>query len=180
MKKINFKNFKINYTPCPVMTGNNNGSPDDHIDAMRYVVEDNMKYRKNRPLAYKIYEYLKKNAIGYENRVKSGSLMKPFEIQNNKTLRSYIEEIRDSDILQKIICSEAGKNGGYWIATSEDEVYQTLQHLYKRSIKMLHTYSIIKRKSNLNNQLRMKLNKYEKDIYKSILEVTNENNDKII
>lgn len=97
MKKINFKNFKINNAPRPDMTGNNNGSPDDSVDAMRYAV-DNMKYRKNRPLAYKIYTYLKENAVGYDNRIKSNELM------------------------------------------------------------------------------RMKLNKYEKDIYESIMEVTNENN----
>lgn len=176
MKKINFKNFKINNTPRPVMTGNNNGSPDDHIDAMRYVVEDNMKYRKNRSLAYKIYEYLKENAVGYDNRIKSNELMKIFDINTNETLRTYIQEIRESDTLQKIVCSEASITGGYWIATNDDEVYQTLQHLYKRSMKMLHTYSIIKRKCRLNNQMRMKLNKYEKDIYESIMEVTNENN----
>ena len=145
---------------------------DHSIDAMRYAVlgNNNMRYRTNRPLAYKIYEYLKKNAVGHKNRVKSGVLMNKFNINNNKVLRSYIEEIRDSDVLQKIVCSEAGKSGGYWIATNEDEVYQTLQHLYKRSMKMLHTYSIIKRKCRLNNQMRMKLNKYEKEMYQSILE----------
>lgn len=175
MKKINFKNFKINNAPRPVMTGNKNGSPDDSIDAMRYAV-DNMKYRKNRPLAYKIYTYLKENAVGYDNRIKSNELMRIFDINTNETLRTYIQEIRESDTLQKIVCSEASVTGGYWIATNEDEVYQTLQHLYKRSMKMLHTYSIIKRKCRLNNQMRMKLNKYEKDIYESIMEVTNENN----
>ena len=102
--------------------------------------------------------------------------MKAFDINTNETLRTYIQEIRESDTLQKIVCSEASVTGGYWIATNEDEVYQTLQHLYNRSMKMLHTYSIIKRKCRLNNQMRMKLNKYEKDIYESIMEVTNESN----
>ena len=145
---------------------------DHSIDAMRYAVlgNNNMHYRTNRPLAYKIYEYLKKNAVGHKNRVKSGVLMNKFNINNNKVLRSYIEEIRDSDVLQKIVCSEAGKSGGYWIATSQDEVVDTLENLYKRSMKMLYTYSIIKNKSKLNNQRRLKLNKYEKDIYKSIEE----------
>lgn len=129
--------------------------------------------KKEKPLTYKIYDYIKNNAVGYEKRVKSGMLMKEFNIKDNKTLRNYIEDIRNSDVLQKIICSEAGSNGGYWIATSEEEVYITLQHLYKRSMKMLKTYSIIKNKSRLNNQYRLKLSKYEKDIYESIIEEKN-------
>lgn len=127
-------------------------------------------FRRERPLTYKIYSYLKKNAVGYQNRVKSNTLMNNFNIKDNKVFRSYIEEIRDSDILQKIVCSEAGSNGGYWIATNEKEIQDTLQHLYKRSIKMLKTYSIIKKKSNLNNQMRLKFSKYEKEIYQSIME----------
>lgn len=145
------------------------------IDALRYSLENenNMKYRKNRPLAYKIYTYLKENAVGYDNRIKSNELMRIFDINTNETLRTYIQEIRESDTLQKVVCSEASVIGGYWIATNEDEVYQTLQHLYKRSMKMLYNYSIIKRKCRLNNQMRMKLNKYEKEMYQSIMEVHN-------
>ena len=82
-----------------------------------------------------------------------------------------IREIRDSDILQKIVCSQAGPNGGYWIATDDEEVYMTLTHLYKRAMKMLGTYSNIKRKHRLNGQYRLKLSKYEKEMYQSIMEV---------
>lgn len=131
-------------------------------------------FKRERPLTYKIYNYLKKNAVGYEKRVKSSEIMEKFNIRDNKTFRAYIENIRDSEILQKIVCSEAGSNGGYWIATNNDEVVETLQHLYKRSMKMLKTYSILKRKSKLNNQMRLKLSKYEKEIYESLMEVKNE------
>lgn len=132
------------------------------------------QFKRQRPLTYRIYDFLKKEAVGYENRVKASVLMQEFDIRDNKTLRAYIEEIRDSDILDKIICSEAGSSGGYWVATSEDEVYQTLQHLYKRSMKMLKTYSKIKNKSRLNNQYKIRLGQYEKDIYSSIMEVKND------
>lgn len=128
-------------------------------------------FKREKPLAYKIYDYLKKNAVGYKKRVKSNIIMEKFNIKDNKTFRAYIENIRDSEILQKIVCSEAGSNGGYWIATNNDEVVETLQHLYKRSMKMLKTYSILKRKSKLNNQMRLKLSKYEKEIYESLMEV---------
>lgn len=128
------------------------------------------QFKRQRPLTYRIYDFLKKEAVGYENRVKASVLMQEFDIRDNKTLRAYIEEIRDSDILDKIICSEAGSSGGYWVATSQDEVYQTLQHLYKRSMKMLKTYSKIKNKSRLNNQYKIRLGQYEKDIYSSLME----------
>lgn len=127
-------------------------------------------FKRERPLTYKIYDYMKKNAVGYENRVKSNVIMEKFDIKDNKTFRAYIENIRDSEVLQKIVCSEAGSNGGYWIATNNDEVVETLQHLYKRSMKMLKTYSILKKKSKLNNQMRLKLSKYEKEIYESLME----------
>lgn len=129
---------------------------------------------KERPLAYKIYNYLKDNAVGYENRVKSDILMKEFDINNNKTLRSYIQEIRESGILTKIICSEAGNNGGYWIATDNKEVRKTLDHLYKRSMEMLKNYSILKKKAKLNKQMRIKMSKYEKEMIESIMEKSDE------
>lgn len=124
---------------------------------------------KERPLAYKIYNYLKTNARGYENRVKADVLMDEFNITDNKTLRSYIQEIRESDVLQKIICSEAGCNGGYWVATSQKEVTKTLEHLYKRSMEMLKNYAILRNKARLDKQKRIKLTKYQKDCIESIL-----------
>ena len=129
---------------------------------------------KERPLAYKIYNYLKENAVGYDERVKADVLMKEFNINDNKTLRSYIQEIRESEILTKIICSEAGKDGGYWIATDYKEVKQTLNHLYKRSMEMLKSYSILKRKAKLDKQKRIRLSKYEKEVIESIMDKSDE------
>lgn len=94
----------------------------------------------------KLYLELKNRAVGYEKRVKSSVLMKTFEIKDNKTFRAYIQNIRQNDKYDKIVCSEAGKNGGYWIANNEDEIKDTMDHLYKRAMEMLKTYSIIKKK----------------------------------
>lgn len=128
------------------------------------------KLPKEKPLTYRIYDYLKENAVGYKNRIKADKIMKEFDITDNKTLRSYIQEIRESEVLQKIVCSEAGNKGGYWIATDYEEVNKTLEHLYKRSMQMLKNYSVIKRKAKLNKQMRIKLSKYEKEIIESILD----------
>ena len=124
---------------------------------------------KERPLAYKIYNYLKENAVGYENRVKSDILMKEFNINDNKTLRRHTQNIRQDETLQKIVCSESGKNGGYWIATNNKEIEETLEHLYKRAMEMLKTYSIIQKKTGLDGQIRIPLTEYEKDIIESVI-----------
>ena len=124
---------------------------------------------KEKPLTYRIYDYLKTNARGYKNRVKADVIMQEFGITDNKTLRNYIQEIRESEILQKIVCSEAGNNGGYWIATNQKEVTQTLDHLYKRALEMLKSYSILRNKARLNGQKRIKFTKYQKDCIESIL-----------
>ena len=125
--------------------------------------------KQHSSLDYKIYDYLKKNAVGYSKRVKSSTLMKEFDIKDNKTFRAHIQNIRQSEVLQKIVCSEAGKNGGYWIATNDKEIEETLEHLYKRSMEMLKTYSIIQKKTGLDGQIRIPLTEYEKDIIESVI-----------
>lgn len=124
---------------------------------------------KHSTIVYEIYDYMKENAPGYEKRIKSNVIMKHFNITDNKTFRKYIEEIRQSVVLQKIICSEAGTKGGYWVATNQEEVNRTLDHLYKRAMEMLKTYSVIKNKYKLDGQYRIKMTKYEKDIIESII-----------
>lgn len=136
---------------------------------MKLFKKEKVVQEQHRTIIYEIYNYLKENAVGYENRIKSNKLMEEFEIATNDTLRSYIQEIRQSCILQKIVCSQAGNNGGYWIATSEEEVEETLKHLYNRAMEMLKTYSKIKNKARLDGQCRIKMSKYEKDEIKSIL-----------
>lgn len=130
-----------------------------------------MNQEKHKPIIYEIYEYLKENCVGYENRQTSYKIMGYFGITDNKQFRGYIEEIRQSDVLQKFVCSKAGKNGaGYWLATNKDEVDVTLEHLKLRAKEMLKTYAILRRKARLNNQKRFTFRKYEKDTYKSIIE----------
>lgn len=129
-------------------------------------------FKPNKTLSsldYQIHDYLKKNAVGYSKRVKSSVLMKEFNINDNKALRKHIQNIRQDETLQKIVCSESGKNGGYWIAKNDKEVQETLDHLYNRAMEMLKTYSIIKKKANLDRQYRLKMTKYEKELIESVI-----------
>lgn len=119
--------------------------------------------KKNLCKLDQLYYYMLKNAVGRKKMVKSSVLMEKFNVNDNKTFRSMIEAIRLSDKYDKIICSEAGSKGGYWIATSQEEITDTLEHLYKRSMQMLKTYSRIKQKAIHDTHYRLKLYEMEKE-----------------
>lgn len=119
--------------------------------------------KKNLCKLDQLYYYMTKHAVGRTKMVKSSVLMEKFNINDNKTFRSMIEAIRLSDKYDKIICSEAGSKGGYWIATSQEEITDTLEHLYKRSMQMLKTYSRIKQKAIHDTHYRLKLYEMEKE-----------------
>lgn len=96
-----------------------------------------------------LIDYLMINCKGYDNRQKAYQLMPIVDIQDHKTFRSLIEEIRQEDN-QIFICSEAGKDGGYWIPTEYDEVQTTIDHLVKRGQEMFKTASILRKKVQLH------------------------------
>lgn len=93
-----------------------------------------------------IYDYLTKNCVGYDNRVKGWQLMKLFNIHDHKTLRSYIQELRQDVELDRMIGSVAGSKGGFFIIENYDEFKNTVDHLYLRAMEMLKTYKIMKDK----------------------------------
>lgn len=122
------------------------------------------------PKEYEIYNYMLNNNVGYGKRTKSDILMKRFNISDNRQFRRYIQRLREDENIDKIVCSEAGFNGGYWIATDKAEVLGTMEHLYKRAMEMLKIYAIIKKKAQLNGQMRYKINGKDIEIIESILE----------
>lgn len=65
---------------------------------------------------------------------------------DNKTFRSYIQEIRKNPEFIKLIGSEAGQSGGYWIINSKEEFENTVYHLYARAVEMQKTCKIMKKK----------------------------------
>ena len=93
-----------------------------------------------------IYAYLVNNCVGYDNRVKARVLMNKFGINDNKTFRSYIQSIREDYQYPRLIGSEAGKYGGYWIINSKQEFDETVHHLYARAIEMQKNCKIMKKK----------------------------------
>ena len=55
---------------------------------MKLFRKDKIVQEQHRTIIYEIYDYLKGNAVGYENRIKSNKLMEEFGIATNDTLRS--------------------------------------------------------------------------------------------
>lgn len=95
-----------------------------------------------------IYDYLTNNCVGYDNRVKGWQLMKLFNIKDHKTLRSYIQELRQDEEIDKMIGSVAGKSGGFFIIENYNEFKDTVDHLYLRAMEMLKTrQNLIDKKS---------------------------------
>lgn len=93
-----------------------------------------------------IYEYLLKNALGFNNRIKGKQLMIVFDINDHKTLRSYIENIRQDEKYEYLIGSEAGKGGGYYIPIGSDEKYLSIRHIRLRAREQERTCQNMERK----------------------------------
>lgn len=127
--------------------------------------------KKLEPICYEIHEYLKKYAVGYGNRKSAKEIMARFNIEKDDILRSYIRKIRDSEILQKPICSKAGSGGmsGYWIATNTDEIIKSANALEKRGWDCIKRARRMKRKAYLNLQRRLIFSKYETDVIESVI-----------
>ena len=98
-----------------------------------------------------LINYLKENCKGYDNRKKANELMYIIDIHDNKVFRAIIEDIRKTENV--FICSEAGKNGGYWIPTNKQEIKLTIEHLEKRASEMLKTARILRKKSGIKKWL---------------------------
>lgn len=127
--------------------------------------------KKLDPICYEIHDYLKHNAIGYENRKSAKEIMATFNIEKDDTLRIYIRKIRDSETLHKPICSRAGSNGmnGYWIATEVEEIIKSANALEHRGWDLIKRAKRMKKKARLNNQKRLIFGKYEKDMIESVI-----------
>lgn len=99
-----------------------------------------------------IYDYLLNNCVGYDNRIKGWQLMKLFNIKDHKTLRGYIQELRNDEV----ISSEAGSKGGYYIPKNDEEFERGNKSQFLRGQEMLNTYYKQKRK-----YLQSKMNRME-------------------
>jgi len=90
-----------------------------------------------------IYNYLVDNHVGRENLIKNKDLRIMFEVGSDKTLRKIIQNIRESKEYPLVVGSVSGKNGGFYICVTEDEITQTIENIKHRANQMLRMCHIL-------------------------------------
>lgn len=96
-----------------------------------------------------IYNYLINHSVGYKNRIKAKHLQKMFGIKDNKSFRKIIDKIRRNDNYKYAVMSKSSFRGGYWIATSEEEIQAVADDFKRRAKYIENTGEIIKDKKPL-------------------------------
>lgn len=122
--------------------------------------------KHSKPLTYRIYDYLKTNHVGRENAISGAVLAEKFNISQRK-LREIINEIRNSQELEKIIASS---NSGYFVCTKE-EFRQANNRLLSTAFNLLRTARANERKARLDGQMKMQLGKFYKEEFCSFGEL---------
>lgn len=77
--------------------------------------------------------------------------MKKFGIEDHKTFRRHIQNIREDYEYDRLIGSEAGYGGGYWIIKDRKEFEETVHHLYARANEMKNNCKIMVKKWKRSN-----------------------------
>lgn len=141
---------------------------------------ENNKTNKNELTSaeWKIYNYLKERTQNglWTNQQELIEYLEAQKIKVGKReLRRYIQNIRKSNTIQKIILTSYKK--GYIIMSDENQV----EILIKRKIsilKSLKQYHRDIKRLKLNNQFKLKLDNQEREIIESLLKigVVNESN----
>lgn len=88
-------------------------------------------------LEEQIYTYLLNYHLGKENLIKNKDLRAKFHVNSDKSLRKIIQNIRENKQFSQIIGSVSGKNGGFYICESEEEIQETINNIKHRANQML-------------------------------------------
>lgn len=121
-----------------------------------------IEIKHHKPLAYRIYDYLKQNHVGKENAISGKKLSAKFNIRE-RALREVINEIRNSQELEKIVASS---NNGYFICTKE-EFRQANNRLLHTACNLLRTVRANEHKAGMDGQMKMKLGEFYKDTFQA-------------
>lgn len=99
----------------------------------------------------KIYDFLVSYCKGKDNLIKNKNLRKIFSINSDRALREVIQNIRQSKEYPLVIGSISGKQGGFYICTTEDEIEEAINNIKHRANQMLRMCHILDwKKGKLN------------------------------
>lgn len=96
-----------------------------------------------------VYAYLCQYHRGKESMIKNKDLRKLFGIRSDKSMRKIIQNIQSDKSYTKVIGSEAGKKGGYYICTTKEEIEETIKDKRHRANAILRYCHVLEWKSNL-------------------------------
>lgn len=120
---------------------------------------DKVETKKHEPVVYRVYDYLKKNHLGKENGIKRTYLCMVLGI-NSRKLREITSEINASKELDKLVST----THCCYICDTKEECEKSIRNTYRTAISLLLKAKNMERKVSLNNQIKMKLGKYYKDV----------------
>lgn len=135
-----------------------------------------IEYSDMNSRAWKVYEYLKENCVGYENRKKAREIVSElnelggvFENYRQEWFRADIVKIKRNSNINRIISSN---HYGYWLSVESDEydglsyqkkkIKSEIENAINNGIPIEFFYNVLneikdvsKSKKNINNQKRL-------------------------
>ena len=139
-----------------------------------------MKIEVQNPMVMRCYEYLKRNAVGRENRKSRQEIATALNVPLDE-VQTLVREIRKLQL--KKICSMSGVGGGVWIPLENEIEHKSLRSRCFSSIESslmngdvtpqeLIGYVVnVAKKQNiaLDNQMKMQLGDYEEIVVHKII-----------
>lgn len=111
------------------------------------------------PAVYRLYDYLKEHHLGKENGIRKPILAQILGI-SDRELRKLTKAINESAELDKIVST----THCCYICDTKEECAKSIRNTYNVAIALFKKAKNMERKVGLNNQIKMKLGKYYKDI----------------
>lgn len=121
-----------------------------------------------------IYNYIKERSekgLWTKQQEIVDYLLERYEtVVHKRMIRKYINNIRQDDVIQKIILTSYSK--GYRLMTSEEE-FEYLERRKISVLKMLKQYHKDVNRFAKDNQTRLTFTPYERDVIESLLKLEN-------
>ena len=111
------------------------------------------------PAVYRLYDYLKEHHLGKEKGIRKPILAQMLGI-SDRELRKLTKAINESAELDKMVST----THCCYICDTKEECAKSIRNTYNVAIALFKKAKNMERKVGLNNQIKMKLGKYYKDI----------------
>lgn len=120
---------------------------------------EEMVVKKASKMAYRVYDYLKSNHVGKENKTTCKQLQSVFQIKDRREVRKIITEINTYMEFDKTVC----RTGGIYIVRVPMELEIAKKTAKSKAMSYLREYSCLTKKGNLDGQCKMSFGKFYKE-----------------